>query len=227
MKKILGKPMLELMVERVKRARFIDEIVIATSVNPVDDAIKALSDKLGVKCFRGSEDDVLDRVLKAVKHYGGEHIVELWGDTPLIDPLIIDEVINYYFRNKLDLASTCLDRTFPWGMSVLVFPTRVLDEVSLVTNDPVDRENVSNYIYEHPEKYKIGHLPCPPELNRPEIRLTVDEEPDFELVKIIFEKLGANNTLFSTLDIIRFLDKNPEFIEINKYVKQRKPRGDI
>lgn len=223
-KEIIGKPMLELMIERVKKAHFIDEIVVATSINPRDDAIEGLTGRLKVKCFRGSEDDVLDRVLNAVKKCNGEHIVELWGDTPLIDPLIIDAAIQYYFQNNFDCVATCLKKAFPWGVSLLMFPTRILEEVSLITNDLVDRENVSNYIYEHPDRYKIGHLPCPPELNRPEIRLTVDELPDFELVKTIFENLKPSNPFFSTLDIIKFMDANPHLKNMNKNVKQKKLR---
>jgi spore coat polysaccharide biosynthesis protein SpsF len=212
------------MIERVKKAHLIDEIVVATSLNPRDNAIEELAGRLKVKCFRGSEDDVLDRVLKAVQKYNGEHIVELWGDTPLIDPLIIDAAIQYYFRNDFDCVATCLNNTFPWGMSLLVFPTRILEEISLITNAPVDRENVSNYIYEHPEKYTVGHLPCPAELNRPEIRLTVDELPDFQLVTKIFENLSRKNPFFTTLDILKFLDAHPELKNLNKHVKQRKIR---
>lgn len=224
MMEIIGKPMLELMIERVKGARFVDEIVVATSVNPKDDMIEELACRLGIKCFRGSENDVLDRVVKAAERNSAEHIVELWGDTPLIDPAIIDAAVQYYFENDFDCVGTFLDKTFPWGMSLLVFPAKVLKEVSLIAHDPVDREHVSIYIYEHPDKYKIGHLPCPPELNRPEIRLTVDELADFELVKTIFEKLSLYKPLFSAQDIIRFLEANPGLKRSNENVKQKKPR---
>ncbi len=222
LKEIIGKPMLELMVKRVKQAKNIDDIVIATSTNPKDDSIEKLAKKLNIKCFRGSEEDVLDRVLRAVQENKGEHIVELWGDTPLIDPRIIDGVINYYIQNDFDCVGG--DKNYPWGMNLLVFPTYILEEVSLITNDPVDRENVSTYIYEHPDKYKVSRCPCPKELNRPEIRLTVDELPDFELVKIIFENLQPKNQSFSMLDIIKFLDANPDLKNINKNVKQKKVR---
>jgi len=220
-KKIVDKPMLEIMIERVKRAHFIEEIIVATSLNPKDDIIENLAHKLNVKYFRGSEDDVLERVLKAAQKYNGKHIVELWGDSPLIDPTIIDQAIGYYRKGDFDCIGTCLNKKFPLGMGVLIFPTSILGEVSRITNDPVDRENVSNYIYEHPDKYKIGNLPCPPELNRPEIRLSVDEITDFELVKIIYENLAPRNPFFSTIDIIRFLDENPHLKNINRGVKQR------
>lgn len=224
LREIMGRPLLELMIERVKRARFIDEIIVAASVNSKDDDIEKLCAKLGIGCFRGSEDDVLERVLGAVKKYNGDYIVELWGDTPLIDPAIIDMAVEYYFRNNLDCAATCLDKTFPWGMSLLVFSAKVLAEVDLIAKDPVCRENVSNYIYEHPEKYKIGHLPCPEAIKRPELRLVVDELPDFELVTNIFENLGKTDLNFTALDIIRFLDSHPDLIGINKNVRQKKIR---
>jgi len=224
LKKILGKPMLELMIERVKKAELIDEIVLATSKNPNDNAIEDLAGKLKVGCFRGSEDDVLDRVLSAAKAYHADHIVELWGDTPLIDPEIIDSMIKYYFNNNFDCVGTCLDKSFPWGIAALIFPTRVLDEVGKITNDPVDRENVSNYIYEHPDKYSIGHLPCPPELNRPEIRLCVDELTDFNLVTKVFEMIYPTNPDFKTFDIINYLDANPNIRDININTKQKKLR---
>lgn len=222
MRKIMGKAMISLMIERVKGACLVDEIIVATSIDPKNDDIENLVHKMGVRCFRGSENDVLDRVLKAVQSCNGQHIVELWGDTPLIDPLIIDEAIKYYLQEEFDCVATCLDKKFPWGMSLLVFPIRILEEISLITNASIDRENVSNYIYEHPERYKIGHLPCPLQLTRPDIRLTVDELPDFELVKIIFENLSSTNPFFTTLDIIRFIDANPHLKDINKNVRQKK-----
>jgi spore coat polysaccharide biosynthesis protein SpsF len=224
LRKIMGKPMLELMIERVKKSNLIEEIVIATSENPKDDVIEVLAKRLNVGCFRGSEGDVLDRVLKAAKAYEADHIVELWGDCPLIDPEIIDELIKYYLDNDFDCVGTSLDKTFPWGISALIFPTKILEKISQITQDPVDRENVSNYIYEHPDRYKIGQLPCPPELNHPEIRLTVDELDDFEVVKIIFERLTPIYPNFKTIDIIKFLESNPEIKNINRHVKQKKLR---
>lgn len=224
LKEIMGKPMLELMIERVKRARYLNEIVIATSVNPKDDSIEKLSRRANVQCFRGSEEDVLTRVLGAAKYVQGDHIVELWGDTPLIDPEIIDDTIQYYLKNDFDSIATFLDKTFPWGMSLIIFSTKMLEQISHNTQDPVDRENVSSYIYEHPEIYKVGNLPCPTVLCRPEIRLTVDEIADFELVKIIFENFLSSNPNFSISDILNFLDSHPKLKELNKNVQQKKIR---
>lgn len=225
MKPILDKPMLELLIERVKNCKKLDAIIVATTENATDDTIEELSKKMSVNCFRGSENDVLDRVLKAAKSLKADIIVELWGDSPLIDPVIIDKTVEYYLKNNYDCVGTILPnfkRTFPLGLSVLIFPTRILDEVDKITQNPDDRENVSNYIYEHPEKYKIGIMPCPDEINFPDLRFTVDEESDFELVKKVFENLYPSNNNFTTADIIKFLNSNPQVRSLNKHVVQRR-----
>jgi spore coat polysaccharide biosynthesis protein SpsF len=225
MKKILGKPMLELMIERIQNCNKIDEVVIATSSNPENDLIESLAKKIGVGCFRGSEDDVLDRVLKAAKSVNANIIVELWGDSPLIDANILNDLIDFYQKNDYDCVGTNLpnfDKTYPLGLSALIFPLKILDEVDKITQNPDDRENVSNYIYEHPDKYKIASLPCPKELNFPNLRLTVDEQNDFDLIEIIFRELYPKNSKFSAAEAIKFLNSNPKFSKMNRHVVQRR-----
>jgi spore coat polysaccharide biosynthesis protein SpsF len=220
LKEIMGVPMLELLIERVRKASLIDEIIIATSTNPKDDALEQLARKIGVACFRGSEEDVLARVLGAVCSVKGDHIVELWGDNALMDPKIIDEAISLYMNSDFDCVGT-LEKCYPLGMGVLIFPTKILAEVDRITNDPVDRENVSNYIYEHPQKYTISNLTAPPHLYRPTLRLTIDELPDFEFVTRIFETLRPKNHFFDTKDILDFVDSNPQLLKINQAVRQK------
>lgn len=222
--KILGKPMLELLIERVEESKKLDEIILATPDSTENDPIEILAKKNSVKCYRGSENDVLDRVLKAAKSIKADVIVELWGDSPLIDSKIIDGMIEYYLKNKYDCVGTTLPnfpKTYPIGLSALVFSTKILEEVEKITNDPIDRENVSNYIYEHPEIYKISPFPCPTELNAPLLRLTVDEINDFKLISKIFQELYLRDRNFSAQDVIKLLKKNPEFVEINKNVNQK------
>jgi len=226
--KIVDKPMLELLIERVKKAKNIDEIIIATSSNNENDKIENLANKMSVKCYRGSEEDVLDRVLCAAKSINADLIVELWGDSPLIDPNIIDKMIEYFQNNEYDCIGTTLPnfpKTYPIGFSVLVFPTKILEEVEKLTDSTVDRENVSNYIYEHPEIYKIAPFPCPDELNEPTIRLTVDEKEDFELISKIFQSIYPKNKDFTAKDVIDFIKLNPELMKINNNVKQKRLEG--
>jgi len=215
--------MFELMVERIKRAAKLDGIILATTDNPRDDGLEVLSRKLDILYYRGSEDDVLNRVLTAAQVNGVDHIVELWGDNVLIDPVILDAAITFYRNNDFDCVGTTLKPSFPLGMSTLIFSTELLKAVDKVAVDPVYREHVSNYIYTHQDQYSVGHLPCSSEFFRPDIRLTVDEPPDFELVSRIFQALYPVNKEFGLKDIIKLLDTNPELIAINKSVKQRRP----
>ena len=143
---IMGKPMLAYLIERLKRSR-VDEIVVATTDRPTDDLIEQLATNLGVGCFRGSEEDVLGRVLLAAKSVGADVIVEITGDCPLIDPDIVDQVLDVYLSQQVDYASNTLKRTYPRGLDVQVFSTNLLDEVNILTSDPIDHENVSLYIY--------------------------------------------------------------------------------
>ena len=224
-KKILDKPMLELMIERVKDCKQVDDIIVATSSDKKDNVIAELASRLNVNHFRGSEDDVLDRVLNAAKMIKADVIVELWGDCPLIDPEILDDLVTFYKKNTFDCIGTSLPnfpKEFPLGISALIFSTRILDDISKITKKPEDRENVSNYIYENPDKYTIASLPCPSELNFPDLRLVVDEESDFQLIKSIFEKLYPQNPHFRTGDIIQFLNDNPSLKKLNQDVTQRR-----
>ncbi len=225
MMKILNKPMLSLLIERVMKCKEIDEIIVATTSNDTDNEIEELAKNMNVKCYRGSENDVLGRVLNAVKICNADIILELWGDSPLIDPKLLDEIVIYYLKHNFDCVGTMLPnfkKTFPLGLSTLIFSTKILEEVNNITNDPDDRENVSNYIYEHPEKYKIGEMPCPPELNFPDLRFTVDEENDFKVVKKIFEELYPKNLDFSAVDVVNFLNHHKEVKSINSEVEQKK-----
>lgn len=222
MKDILGKPVLELLVERLRRAELIKEIVIATTIDPADDVIDKLSKKMRVGCFRGSENDVLGRVLGAAKQYDADIIVEITGDCPFTDPGVTTECIKMFLAGGYDYVSTgCLETTFPNGLSVQVFPTKVLEEVSSLTQDPVDREHVSYYIYTHPERYKLGNYRAPEELFWPELAITLDTPGDFELIKRIFTELYPKNPEFSAYDVVRFLRNRPELARINIDTERR------
>ncbi len=221
---ICGKPTLELLIERLRRSRFIDEIVVATTVNPDCDALEELAKKLEVSYFRGSEDDVLDRVLKAAKAYKADIIVEITGDETLIDPAIADEAIDYYLKNNFDYVSNILDRRYPRGLDTQVFAVSVLDEVSRLTNDPADRENVSLYIYEHPEKYTLGSVRAPEAFNHPDWRWTLDTKEDFEFLKTVYEALYPGKKDFTAHDVLEFLKKNPYVLKINERIKQKQVR---
>lgn len=220
---LAGKPALERLLERLGRSKYIDEIVVATTTNVTDDPIIELIDKLGIKYFRGSEDDVLDRVLKAAKSEEADVIVEITGDCPLVDWRIVDRGIEELLEKDADYSANNTTFSYPDGFDVRVFPVKILEKVNKLTNDPIDRVHVTYYIYTHQEQFKINNWVAPQEHYWPNIRLTLDERSDYQLINIIFEKLLNKNQDFSVGDIINLLKNEPELLVINKYVKAKNP----
>jgi len=224
MKDILGKPLLERLVERIRRAELVDEVVVATTVNPQDDLVESWAKKAGISIYRGSEEDVLLRVLEAAKAFNGEIIIELTGDCPLLDPQIIDEVIRFYLHSDVDYASNIVERTYPRGLDVQIFSTAVLNEVNRLTQDPADHEHVSLYIYEHPERFKLGRLTANKSLCFPEYRLCVDTPEDFFVVESVYKELYLKNPAFNTRDVLHYLRQNPEIAQHNQQIQQKPVR---
>lgn len=217
-----GVPMLARMVERLRMVPSLDGIVVATTVNATDDPIEALAGELGVGCWRGSEDDVLARVLDAAHAHDIGVIVELTGDCPLIDPAIVERCIQAYRAAGVDYLSNVMERTYPIGMDTQVFATSVLDDVARRTSDPTDHEHVSLYIYRHPEIYSLRNVAAPPEHHDPDLRLTLDTRQDYQLIDAVFAALlpsrGPGFTLGDVLDLLR---TRPELREINNHVAHR------
>lgn len=231
LKEIGGKPVLEILTERLARAEFIDEIVVATTINDSDDAIENLCNRLNVKVFRGSEEDVLGRVTGAAEFVNADIIVEITGDCPLMDPKVIDKLINVYLENYplYDYVTNIgyvnnEAREIPIGMDVRVFTYKDLKYISEITEDPEDREHVSLYFFRTgKDKYKLYNVKTPDKWKRNyNIRLTLDTKEDFEVIKIIYEELSKEKAEFNLEDILNFLDSNRYVTEINSEVLQKK-----
>lgn len=221
---VAGKPMLELMIERLTRARTVDEVVIATTDRPSDDAIENLGRRLGVGTFRGSEDDVLARVLGAAQAYQADLIVETTGDCPLIDPAIVDKVVADYRIGGADFVSNVLPYTTPRGTDVRVFSTAALARVDELTDDPADREHVSLYFMERPGEYRLRNVETALPAFAADLRLTVDTPEDLELIRRIFEELYPVKPEFTLGDVLELLQGRPELIELNRHVEQKRVR---
>lgn len=224
LKPIVGKPMLELMIERLRRARTLDGIVIATTDRPTDDPVEALGRRLGVGVFRGSEDDVLRRVVGAAQQFGADVIVETTGDSPLIDPGIVDKAVADFRIGGADFVSNILDYTEPRGTDVRVFTTAALVEIDRLSSDPADHEHVSLHFWEHPEKYRLRNVwtDFPPEVAQ--LRLTVDTQEDFDLVRAIFEALYPQHPDFTLADVLAFLAQHRELADSNRHIHQKAVR---
>jgi spore coat polysaccharide biosynthesis protein SpsF len=218
---LVGIPALEHQIRRVQKSKYVDVIVIATTINAADEPLAELAKKLGVEVYRGSEMDVLDRVLKSTQSVNGDIIVELTGDCPATDPALVDRSIEEFFNSGADYAANTIQDTYPNGFDVRVFPTSVLAKVAELTNDPVDRVHVSYYIYNHPELFKLHNWVATPEEHGPELRVTLDEESDYELIKAVFEALYPSNPNFTAGDVVQWLYKHPDIIALNKNVRQK------
>lgn len=225
LKPLYGKPMLERMIERLKRVKLADIIVVATTDSTEDMAIVDLAKRLGIGWYQGSSEDVLDRVLQAAKKYKIDIIVETCGDCPVIDPNLIDREIEVFLDKNIDYVGCHLVKTFPIGLDAKLFTTKTLEEVANITNDHADRENVSLYIYEHPEKYKLLNIEAQGKQRHPDLRLVVDYQEDFDLLEIIYNELYDINPEFSYDDILDLLERRPELIKINRDVINIKVAG--
>lgn len=237
-KEVAGKPLLIHMIERVQRAKKLDSISVAYPGSADNKPIKEVltASGLDVWSFRGSEDDVLSRVLECAKYTGAEAIVELTADCPLVDPEIIDDAVDYFQSGqkvspKLALVTTSrpslnplnVKYAYPPGMDVRVFSTKNLEYVDSVTKDPVDREHVSIHFWEHQRQFWCFDLVAPPEL-RDDTRLTVDTPEDLELVTRIFEEFAPRND-FSLAAILKMLDEHPSDLRaINAHIEQKAAR---
>lgn len=219
---VLGRPLLDLMIERVQRCARIDQVVVATTTNAEDDAVEAVATARGAGCFRGSEQDVMVRVLGAAEAFEADLIVELTGDCPLIDPAIVDAVVDHHHATGADYTSNVHagDR-YPLGMAVEVFPTRLLAAAAAGPTVPEDREHVSTVFYRDPTRYRLAYHAAPASLTDPTLRLTVDEAPDFDLIRSIFERLHNADPAFDLERILRLLRAEPDLRRINAHIEQR------
>ena len=164
--KVKKKPLLKLMIERLQFVKLAKTVIVATTLNKKDDVIVNFCKKNKIKYFRGSENDVLLRVLQASKKFKVYLIVEITSDCPLIDPNIVDQTIAVYLINKkkVDYVTNALKYSYPNGMDVQVFKTNLLNKVSKLTNNKYDRENVTSYIYKNPNRFRVFEISSPPNL---------------------------------------------------------------
>ena len=224
MLEIAGKPTLYHLVRRLKAVSSLDEIVIATTKEIADDAIFDFSKNQGIKCFRGSEEDVLGRVIDAAESVRADVIVEVTGDCTLIDPDLVEQTIRVFLRNKVDYAANSFISSYPDGMDTQVFLLDALRRSGGLTNDPLDREHVTRHIVNHPDLFSHLYLIAPPSLHWPGLGLTLDEPRDFELISKIINYFGEEEPYFSCLDVIKLLRANPDWLEINDDVKRKNLR---
>ena len=222
---ILDVPMLERMVDRVRRSKRIDDIVIATTSRESDNPLVAWAEKYGVHIFRGSEEDVLGRIAAAVAASGAKIAVELLGDNPLVHADLIDDVLAYYHANAYDYVVSVTNEhkdadpglaRFPIGIRVEVLSQATLARCAQLATDPYHRENALSYIYHHPDTFSIGYFEAAGKwdgLNRPELNFAVNYQENFDLIEQLFRLCYPKNPEFDLFEVIRACDERPEFLD--------------
>lgn len=211
LKEIAGRPMLWHIVERIKRCRTISTIVVATTEMEEDRVILDLARSLGVEAVAGSTDDVLDRYYRAARAFDADPVVRITADCPVIDPEIVDEVVEFYFTGDYDACS--LEGGFPDGLDVTVFSFSALSTAWREATLPSEREHVGPYLKNHPERFHLGRYEKFQNLGH--LRWTVDEERDLRFIRAIYEKLYREGEIFLTGDILDLLQREPDLREIN------------
>jgi spore coat polysaccharide biosynthesis protein SpsF len=224
LKPCLRRPMLELLVERVSRSRYIDSIVVATTTNEPDQEIVDVASRIGIESFRGSENDVVARVTGAMEAAKADIVVQLTGDCPLLDPEVIDQVIRVYAANGFDYVSNCLVRSYPRGLDVQVGSLALLQASLAIARDAAHHEHVFLSVYENPDRFRLFNIFAPPELCRPDWRWTLDTEADYAYITKIYERLYPENPCFTSADIARLLKTHPEIAELNQEIQQKQIR---
>ena len=215
---IIGKKgALELMLGRVGRARKLSRVVVATTHSPVDNPLEAICDRLRVPCFRGSEPDVLDRFYQAARALDAPPVlVRLTGDCPLHDPQIIDEAIEAFEAQGVDYISNADPPTLPDGLDTEVFTREALESAWREARLPSEREHVTPFIRQHPERFKLGRLVYPRDLSG--LRWTLDEPGDLELIRALYGRLGERALGFR--DVLELLEREPGLQGVNAGIQR-------
>ena len=208
---VAGKPLLERVVQRVKASHLVDQVIVATTTGVEDDPLADLVGRLEIPCFRGSPDDVLDRVYHAARDHGADHVVRVTGDCPLIDPGVIDRVIQAYVEGGHDYVSNTIRYTYPDGLDVEVCSLEALERAWKEALLPSEREHVTSYI-RNSGHFRTLNVEGPDDLSR--FKLSVDTREDLQLARSVYEAL-CDNEHFDLEDVIRFLAERPDLISVN------------
>jgi spore coat polysaccharide biosynthesis protein SpsF len=226
MSTILGKPMIERMIDRVSCSRHIKEICLATTDLPIDDELEFLAARLGILSFRGSEADVLGRIVGAAQHYKPDLIVELLGDNPLVHSSLIDDVIQFYCDSNLDYVASVTSeypfapkvlKKFPLGIRVQVFPRETIVRCGQLAEDSYYRENSTAFIAERPDLFRVGYFEAIgnwAKLNRPDLTFAVNIPKNLDLIARVFSKLYPQNKNFSLFDIFETIESDMRLLAL-------------
>jgi spore coat polysaccharide biosynthesis protein SpsF len=225
MKIISGHPVLWHVIDRLKHSKKLNNVIIATTILKEDDVVENFCKENNILFFRGSVEDVLSRYFLTAQKFGCENIVRITSDCPVIDPEIIDNMIEEFFaangkKTNIDYLSNSLEKTFPRGLDSEIFTFKTLEKTFNEASKLYEKEHVTPYIYQHPELFKLKNYSS--SKNYSDLRWTLDTEEDFQLIKEIYSNLYNRNSIFLFNDILNLMEKKPNLKNININIKQKK-----
>jgi spore coat polysaccharide biosynthesis protein SpsF len=220
-----GDTVLAQVVQRCRRSRRLDAVAVATTTLPEDKVIEEECRSLGVPVIRGSAPDVLDRYAQAMRELGSDVVVRITSDCPLIDPVVIDDMVGRYQALRAagqpcDYVSNAIERTFPRGLDAEVVGATVLAEAAASATAAHEREHVTPYVYGHPERFAL-HAWTTPIPNASGHRWTLDTPEDFALLDKIFNALGDRAAGAGWQDVLALVEAHPQWADINRHVTQK------
>lgn len=222
---VFGKPAIQHLFDRLRAAEMLDDMVLATTTSPADDALEAWAYRYGVHVFRGSEEDVLDRVVRAQAMMEADIIVEVTGDCPLLDPAVVDLGVETFLANDCDVVTNVRLPSYPEGVDVQVFYFDALKKMADTIDDAAVREHVSLYFYENPKIYRVINLVAPKVWRMPGQRLQLDYLEDLELIRTLYARLEPRlGPLFGLTDLVALLNKEPSLRDINAHCEEKPVR---
>lgn len=216
-----GRTMLARVVERTRRARQVEDVVVAATLNSKDIPLLEEAKRLGVPTFRGSEEDVLARYVRCAQEQGADPIVRITSDCPLLDPKIVDRVIDAFQASSCDYASNVLERTYPQGLDTEVIGRNALEQAEREAHEPWERVHVTQYIIRHPDRFRLVGVRADADLSR--FRWTVDTAEDLAFVREVYARM-APRTDFGWREVLALLEREPELVELNRHVRQKAPQ---
>lgn len=215
---LMGATLLERMVERVMAAKLSGTVVLAIPESSENDALEGICKNRKWPCFRGSENDLLDRHYQAAKAFDADIVLKIPSDVPLIDPKVIDLVVQYYLDHAqaFDFVSNLHPPTWPDGMDVEVMPMPILETAWKEAQKAHEREHTTPFIWDNPHRFRIGNVAWDSGLDYSmSHRFTIDYPEDYSFIRTVYEALYPTKPMFGLDDILQLLDKNPDIYQIN------------
>jgi spore coat polysaccharide biosynthesis protein SpsF len=221
---LAGRPVLAHMLDRHRRSTYTDDIVIATTTDPADDAIEQWARTAEVKCYRGSVKDVLGRIVGAAESMGADVVVQGMADSPLVDPTMLDQAVELLVSGDYDCVTNEFEEDgFPVGFDVRAYTMGALQHAEETDTEEMYREHAGYSIRSRPNRGRVAHWAAEGVLKQPALRLTLDTPEDYEVIRAVYDELYPGNPTFSSEAVIKFLLSNPAVAARNASIAQHAP----